>query len=62
MDVRDTWRRNFVLLLVWILFYQVTQIVILDFLPVSVRIWFVVRVSGSDHEATHWRNQLPCVR
>jgi ATP-binding cassette subfamily G (WHITE) protein 2 (SNQ2) len=36
MDDRDIWRRNFVVLLGWILFYQVTQILILDFLPVSL--------------------------
>jgi hypothetical protein len=36
MDVRDIWRRNFVVLLGWMLFYQVAQILILDFLPVSV--------------------------
>ena len=36
MDDRDIWRRNFVVLLCWMLFYQVTQILILDFLPVSV--------------------------
>jgi hypothetical protein len=36
MDDRDIWRRNFVVLLGWMLFYQVTQILILDFLPVSV--------------------------
>jgi ATP-binding cassette, subfamily G (WHITE), member 2, SNQ2 len=36
MDDRDIWRRNFVVLLGWVLFYQVTQILILDFLPVSV--------------------------
>lgn len=36
MDGRDIWRRNFVVLLGWILFYQVTQILILDLLPVSL--------------------------
>jgi hypothetical protein len=36
MDDRDIWRRNFVVLLGWMLFYQVTQILILEFLPVSV--------------------------
>jgi ATP-binding cassette subfamily G (WHITE) protein 2 (SNQ2) len=36
MDVQDIWRRNFVVLVAWVLFYQVTQIVVLDFLPVSV--------------------------
>jgi hypothetical protein len=36
MDGHDIWRRNFVVLLGWMLFYQVTQILILDFLPVSV--------------------------
>ena len=35
MDDRDIWRRNFVALLGWMLFYQVTQILILDILPVS---------------------------
>ncbi|KAH9999357.1 P-loop containing nucleoside triphosphate hydrolase protein [Russula vinacea] len=33
MDGRDIWRRNFIVLLGWMLFYQVTQILILDFFP-----------------------------
>jgi ATP-binding cassette, subfamily G (WHITE), member 2, SNQ2 len=36
MDYRDIWRRNFVVLLCWILFYQVTQILILEISPVSI--------------------------
>jgi hypothetical protein len=36
MDGRDTWRLNFVLLFIWIILYQVTQIVVLELLPVSV--------------------------
>lgn len=36
MNGRDIWRRNFIVLLGWMLFYQVTQILILDFFPVSV--------------------------
>jgi len=33
MDDRDIWRRNFVVVVGWMLFFQVTQILILDFLP-----------------------------
>jgi hypothetical protein len=36
MDGRDIWRLNFVLLFIWIFLYQVTQIVVLEFFPVSV--------------------------
>ncbi|KAI0307355.1 ABC-2 type transporter-domain-containing protein [Multifurca ochricompacta] len=35
MDGHDIWRRNFVVLLGWVLFYQVTQILVLDFFPSS---------------------------
>ena len=36
MDDRDIWRRNFVVLLGWMLLYQGIQILVLDFLPVGV--------------------------
>jgi ATP-binding cassette subfamily G (WHITE) protein 2 (SNQ2) len=36
MDDRDIWRRNFIVLLGWMLFYQATQILVLDFFPVSI--------------------------
>ncbi|KAI0269180.1 ABC-2 type transporter-domain-containing protein [Gloeopeniophorella convolvens] len=35
MDSHDIWRRNFLVLLGWILFYQLTQVIALDFFPQS---------------------------
>jgi ATP-binding cassette, subfamily G (WHITE), member 2, SNQ2 len=46
MDEHVMWRRNFVVLLGWILFYQITQILILDLFPVSIVQSVSLRVSA----------------
>lgn len=62
MDGRDIWRRNFIVLLGWMLFYQVTQILILDFIPVSVTRQSRCPSSDLHYEATRRQLIFPFVR
>lgn len=36
LNIHDIWRRDFLVLVGWILFFQATQIIALDYFPVSV--------------------------
>ena len=47
LSVHDLWRRNFVVLIGWFLFYQIAQAILIEYPNVS---WFHISVLASPYE------------
>ena len=42
LDVDDLWRRNFVVLICFMFFFQLTQVILIEYFPVSQHASFLV--------------------